>query len=466
MLWRIAFRNLFRNRRRSLMTMLAIAVGAIAIVLFGAFVGFIRVALKTFTIEKVGHLAVFRAGYFDYGGGNPAAFGIAGYGDIIRLIRDDPAIAAKLNVVTPTISLTGIAGNFAINASKTFFGTGFVPSDRDRMLRWDERQVFRNRRRPASGLRDDDEGRGIVGVGLARMLGLCQPLGLTDCPPRPPAMMAAPGGEPEPADIAALAQADRAASPGSGAPGEPRLDLLAATAAGAPNVVSLVVAGAEQQGARELDDNFIAMHFALAQRLLYGRGEPKATAIVLQLHRTEDLAAVRARLVQLFRERHLDLETRDFIERQPFYQQAIDMLDTIFLFIASIMGIIVLFTVVNTMGMSVMERTNEIGTSRALGVRRGGIRRMFVLEGAMLGALGATVGIVLAELIGMTFNAAGLTWVPPGYAAPSPLRVLTSGVWPLLGGAWLGLVAMATVAAVVPANRAARLKVVDALRHV
>jgi putative ABC transport system permease protein len=44
--------------------------------------------------------------------------------------------------------------------------------------------------------------------------------------------------------------------------------------------------------------------------------------------------------------------------------------------------------------------------------------------------------------------------------------VLTSDVHGLLLGAWIGLVVMATVAAVVPANRAAQLKVVDALRHI
>ena len=464
--FKIAFRNIFRNRRRSLMTLLAIAVGAVAIVLFGEFVGFIRVALLTNTVENVGHLTVFRSGYFDYGSGNPTAYGIDDYQSVIRLIREDPEIKPKLNVITPTVSFTGIAGNFAINASKTFMATGFVPSDRDRMLRWDEQHVFRNRVWPQSRLHDDDETRGIVGVGMARVLGLCEKLGLKDCPPRPLATTTPAAAEPELADIAALAQADRDTSDAARVEAGPRLDLLAATATGAPNVISLFVSGAERQSARELDENFIALHFSLAQKLLYGRGERKAIAIVLQLHRTEDMATVRARLGAIFKTRKLDLEVRDFIERQPFYKQAVDMMDTIFLFISSIMGIIVLFTVINTMGMSVMERTNEIGTSRALGVRRSGIRRVFVIEGAILGALGATGGVALAQLIAIVFNHTGATWMPPGNSAPVPLRVLTTGVTPLLFGAWLGLILMATVAAVVPANRAARFKVVDALRHV
>ncbi len=465
MLLKIAFRNIFRNRRRSLMTLLAIAVGAIAIVVFGEFVSFIRTALETMTVESVGHLTVFRSGYFDYGGGNPAAYGISNYQDVIRLIADDPVIKPKLNVVTPTISLTGIAGNFAISASKTFLGTGFVPSDRDRMRHWDERGVFSRRSLRPLGLRDDDETLAVVGVGLARVLGLCQALGLADCPSRPPPPAAATG-EPEAADLAALARDARTSSPAAPSGVRPRLDLLGATATGAPNVMSVFVAGAERQGARELDENYVAMSFSLAQKLLYGRGEKQAAAIVLQLHHTADLDAVRTRLRTILADNHLDLEVRDFIERYPFYKQAVDMFDTIFLFISFIMGVIVLFTVVNTMGMSVMERTNEIGTSRALGVRRSGIRRVFVIEGALLGALGATVGVALAQGIAMGFNAAGFTWVPPGFAGRSPLRVMTSGIGWLLVGAWAGLVLMATLAAVIPASRAARLKVVDALRHV
>ena len=89
------------------------------------------------------------------------------------------------------------------------------------------------------------------------------------------------------------------------------------------------------------------------------------------------------------------------------------------------MGVIVLFTVVNTMSMSVMERTNEIGTARAMGVRRSGIRRQFLIEGWMLGVIGATAGVILATLIATWFNHLGITCMPPGQARPVPLVLLT-----------------------------------------
>jgi len=90
---KIAFRNILRNGRRSLMTLLAIAVGGISMVLFGEFVGFVRASLETNAVQNVGHLTVYRKGFFDYGAGNPAAFGIDDYGGVMRLIAGDPVIA-------------------------------------------------------------------------------------------------------------------------------------------------------------------------------------------------------------------------------------------------------------------------------------------------------------------------------------------------------------------------------------
>jgi putative ABC transport system permease protein len=468
LLLKIAARNVARNARRSLMTLSAVAVGFMAIGLFGEFMAYITTGFQTTTVERSGHLSVFHSGYFDFGAGNPAAYGISSYADVIDLIAGDPSIADHVAVITPTVTLFGIAGNFDIDASKTFFGLGVVPADRDRMLRWDEYGLMTNRPPVTSGLKDDVEGEGIVGVGLARILGLCAPLAVPDCkaPPPPPKPAAAPGGGvPAGLDIDELAHRDAPARDES-RDRRPRIDLLAATAGGAPNVMTLTVTKAERQGIKELDDNFVAMHLHLAQQLLYGRGEHKAVAIVLQLKRTEDMAPIRDRLNALFHDKGLDLEVRDFTELQPQYNQVIGLFGAIFSFIAIVMGTIVLFTVVNTMSMSVMERTDEIGTARAMGVRRSGIRRQFLLEGWLLGAFGATVGLVLTELAAVVINHAGLTWTPPGQAAAIPFRLLTSGVAPLLVGVWLALVAVATLAALMPANRAARMTVVDALRHV
>lgn len=464
MLLKIGLRNILRNRRRSAVTGLAVAVGAVALLVFGAFEAFIFAGLETGAVQNSGHLTVFRTGYFLYGAGNPAAYGIDDYKTAMRIIGEDAELKPLLNVVTPTLSLFGIAGNFSgeNDAAKTFFGLGVIPSDRERLRQWNEYGAGRPYV-PDKRLADDDDSRGIIGVGLARILNLCAALKVANCP-APPAARPPAAAAPAKEDFSDLVAGDLASE--KRPPALPRIDLLAATAGGAPNVVSLYLTGAEPLSVKEADDNYIGMHLALAQQLLYGRGEHKVTGIVLQLRRSEDMGRARARLQALFKEKGLDLEVRDFAELAPNYTQIVNFFRSMFLFIAVIMGVIVLFTVVNTMTMAVMERTNEIGTTRAMGIRRAGIRRQFLLEGSLLGAIGATAGVMLALLIAAVVNRSGLTWTPPGNANPVPLLLYLGSARGLLIGTWLGLVVVSTVAALIPANRAARLAVVDALRHV
>ncbi len=461
MLYRIAFRNILRNRRRSTMSMLAIGVGAIAMLLFGAFVAAIILGLRTRTIESGGHLTVYKNGYLDFGSGNPGAYAIDHYADVMSLIRNDPQLKPMLAVVTPRVLMYGVAGNFPADRSKTFFGVGFVPSDRDRMNRWDEYGLRKGRPPDVLNMSDDDASRGVIGAGLARILGLCETLKLGHCPKMPQAEAAKAAAT---RDFSALKDSD------TGANGQqdtlPRIDLLAATAGGAPNVVTLRIGDTTTEAVKEIDDSYVGLPLPLAQQLLFGRGEQKVTSIVLQLNRTTELPAARARLQALFAEHHLDLEVRDYTQLNPMYLQVIAMFGAIFSFISVVMGVIVLFTVANTMSMTVVERTTEIGTLRAMGVQRGGVRSQFLVEGLLLGVIGASVGVVLAIILAGVINGAGLHWTPPGYSTPVPLRLLISAVPQLLAGAWIALVAMAALAALLPATRAARMTVVNALRHV
>ena len=87
-------------------------------------------------------------------------------------------------------------------------------------------------------------------------------------------------------------------------------------------------------------------------------------------------------------------------------------------------------------------------------------------EGLLLGVIGALVGIAAALGVAWLINHAGLTWLPPGQVDPVPLTVRVWGETRLLLGTGLGLALVATVSAWWPARRAARMLIVDALRHV
>ena len=164
LLLKIAFRNMLRNLRRSLMTGSAVAAGALALLLFGGFAAYIFAGLETNNVQRIGHLTVFRAGYFLLGAGNPAAYGIEHYRDVIALIERDPVVGPMINVITPTQSLVGIAGNFSggVEASKTFLGTGLIPSNRERMRQWDEFRASAGYV-PDRRMSDEDPSRGEIG---------------------------------------------------------------------------------------------------------------------------------------------------------------------------------------------------------------------------------------------------------------------------------------------------------------
>jgi putative ABC transport system permease protein len=456
----LALRNLLRNRRRSLTTLLAMMVGAVTILVFGGYSRNVTYGLQTGFVIRSGHLQIQRKDYFLYGTGNPAAYGIADYQRVIEVVARDPLLAPMLAVVTPTISLGGIAGNFAAGVSRTVIGSGVVVEDRNRMRRWNDYQL--PMKLAPSPLTGTAENAVVIGIGVARVLELCQPLGVPNCPPR--AKQQAAGAQ-APADVAALAALE--ARPAAKA-GEARIELLAANVHGAPNVASLVAVKAEQQGFKELDDMLVGMHLAQAQRLLYGSDRPQATAVVLQLMHTRQIPAAKARLAELLSStlQGEPLEVQDFEVLNPFYGQAVGMFAAIFGFMAVLIGAIVLFTVGNTMSMAVMERTAEIGTLRAMGLRRSGIRRLFVLEGLLLGLFGAAAGVAAALGVAALVNHSGLTWLPPGQVDPVPLTVRVWGEAALILGTAAGLTLVAVVSAWWPARRAARMHIVDALRHV
>lgn len=465
----LAWRNLLRNRRRSMTTLLAMVIGVVAILLFGGYSGNINLGLQTGFVRDSGHLQIQRQDYFLYGTGNPAAYGIRDYQRVIEVIKADPVLAPMLTVVTPTLSLGGIAGNFSAGVSRTVVGNGIVVDEQNQLRLWNDYQ-FPDEARP-SPLSNTAQNAASIGVGVARVLQLCEALQVNDCPQAkapPNTTTAAADAASAPDDISALSELEAAPKSSGAAEAGARIELLAANTHGAPNVAALQVVKAELLGVKELDDMSITLHLKQAQQLIYGNDAPQVTAIVLQLKHTEQIAAAQARLNQLLQTefKSLSLEVHDYATLNPSYGQITGMFAAIFSFITLLIGAIVLFTVGNTMSMAVVERTVEIGTLRAIGLRRGGIRRLFVCEGVLLGLVGAGLGVVLALLFAYIINHSGLSWMPPGNTDPVPLTVRVWGEPNMILGTAIGLLLVAAISAWWPARRAAQLNIVDALRHV
>ncbi len=459
----IALRNLLRNRRRSLATLLALAIGAAALLLFGGYIANIRYSMQTAYVRTGGHLQVQHADFFLYGSGNPTAYGIVDVDRLLATIRDDEILKTMIAVATPALQFLGIAGNYDAGVSRTVLGIGYVAPDIARMRDWNDFDIKIGF--PPFKLNGAAPDAALVGVGLARVLLLCEPLGIEDCPrPEPEAKSA---GASLPGDIAALAASVGGTPSPVPALGHARLELLASQSRGSPNVAAVKVLAAESQGFKELDEILVVLQLPQAQKLVYGRSPPRATALMIQLAHTSQMPLAAERLREILKIAAPDqkLSVLDFETLNPFYVQSIQLFNTIFGFIFLLIGGIVLFMVSNTMTAAVVERTVEIGTLRAVGLRRQGIRNLFVAEGLLLGVAGALVGAASALLVAFVVNLAELTWLPPGSSQPLPLNISVWGESGMLVGTVLGLIAIATVSAWWPAFRAAKLSIVDALRH-
>jgi len=144
----------------------------------------------------------------------------------------------------------------------------------------------------------------------------------------------------------------------------------------------------------------------------------------------------------------------------------IGMLDDMFLYIEGILGLFGLIALVvasmgvaNTMIMAVYERTKEIGILKAIGAKESTIRTLYSIEAGFNGFLGALLGTAIAGVAGALINAfAGQAFGLAGFSFTS------FPYWLIIGAIIFGTV-LALIAGILPANRAARLDPILALRH-
>lgn len=404
---KLAVRNVFRNRRRTVITLAAMAFGAAAVILFGGFVNAIYWGVRESTIRsQVGHIQLYRKGFSDKGTLAPYDY----------LIRDYPGLRRDLQsiehvkTVTARLGLSGLVSTG--DTTTSFVGSGVVPEGEtglSSLATIVEGQELTSR-----------DPRGVtLGVGLARAFGV------------------KPGDD---------------------------LTLLTTTRAGSINALAVKVRGIWESGEKAYDDRFLRASLPEVQRLLdLEQGEVQS--VVLLLDRTESTAVVRDRIARLIRERGLDLEMKTWEDLALRYHQVRELFGRIFGILTLIVSIMVVFGITNTMTMAIFERTREIGTVMALGTRRRGVVSMFVLEGVALGALGGILGVLLGVVLAKVVSALGIQ-LPPPPGSTRGFPVLIFVVPDVLAQAFRLSIITATLASLYPAWRASRLDVVEALRHV
>lgn len=230
------------------------------------------------------------------------------------------------------------------------------------------------------------------------------------------------------------------------------------------NSLNMTVVGIVDGGLRELDQHLINMSIEDAQRLL---DTDKITLMSVKLKAGSDPASFVHRL-----QAALDAAGFKDVEVIPWRQhtigvyfesaeQILRVFRNLFMVIIVIIGVL---SVANTMRKSVNERIREIGTLRSIGFFRRHLVSMFSLEALFLSVIACGVGLVLTMVISESVSHMGFTYRAGITAVPVLLKVLYAPrAWVVSG---LALTILATITGWYCSLKASNMVIADAMRHV
>jgi len=408
----IALRNLGRNRRRTLLSLLVVACGAAALILTAGFVRFSFEGLAEAIIRGgLGHLEVAPAR--DVEGAASALERSArpptwpDWQGVRETIEGRPHVLAA----GAFIQFAGVVNHG--DRSTPFLG-GAVEPDRERRMGIEVK--LRGGRDLAAEPPPEGSDEVLLGVGLAHALG---------------------------------------AGPGD------TVVLVATTAAGSIAAMDVTVRGLVTTGLQELDGRILKTHVVTAQRLI---GTSSVSALVVGLDDAARAPAARADLLSLSALSHGDFAVLDWQTRAPFYRQVRALYGGIFVFLGALVFALVTLATSNTLLMSVLERVREFGTLRAIGTSRVQVAALVVLEALWLGVLGGGIGGGVGWGLSALINGLRIRMPPPPGAA-DPLELALKSEPADFALALVFMVVVLGVASLVPALRVVRLRIVEALGH-
>jgi len=400
----LALRNTTRNTRRTLFTLISITIGCAAMICFAAFINFTFEGLRETMIRtQLGHFQVFRQGYFEKRHADKTAI----------LIEDITALEMALaevdyvTTVTSRLSFAGIGGTGGASLNIQLVGV-----DPDREMEFADFEVVVEGR----NLRPGDETAGVIGADLKLGLG---------------------------AEVGDW------------------VTVLTTTLDGVFNAVEFQIVGVVNTGSKAYDAVFAKVPIGLAQSALGTQGVER---MIVPLDDTAHMPTATRQLTSALAGLNADFETRSWEQLAEFYGSVVALYTGLFRVFAVIVVVVVVFSVVNTMTMSVLERTSELSALRAMGATGRVIIAMILLEGVILGLVGAALGFALSVAIAAGIDRLGGIEMPPppamsqGYQAFLNIRAEDVALAVAIS------IFAALLSSIIPAVSGRRINIVEGLR--
>jgi putative ABC transport system permease protein len=409
-LFKIAVRNLFRYKRRTLLTVSLITIGVVFVLVFISISGSFRnMIVGQITDSMLGHLQVHRRGYVASIDNLPLNLNPPPQAmrKLESVLRDLPEVAAY----SPRIKFGGMFSNFTETTNIRL--NGVYPEQ-------EFRTVPLLPTRLKMGKAELKKGEIWIPELLARGMGLKI-------------------GDPV---VVVATNKDGSVN-------------------GKQFTVSGVLESATGPGGR---DGYVHLQDALETLRM---ADIEISEMAIRLKDFSKLGAVTQKLEEILSKEVTSkgqpiFEVHSWEKLSPFYNIA-RMIEVMTFFIKLMLIAVVLISIMNVMIMAVYERIREIGTIAAIGTLPGKILSMFVMEGFCLGVSGAVVGNIIGLIVILILNFAGLKFdfgmqkdlVLAATIAPRDL-LMTSGI----------VILVAVVASLQPALKASRMEPIKALRHV
>jgi len=400
----LALRNLARHRRRTAIALAAIAFGVIALLLVGGFIEWAFWGMREGVIQsRLGHIQLTRPGYFELGTADPYNYLLP---DDLGETVDLQAVP-EISIVSPRLAVAGLISHDEVTTG--FIGEGVDP-DKDAAL---SRHLI-----ISEGERLDahDPNGLLLGAGLAETLGV-------------------KAGD--------------------------AVVMLVTPRSGGVNGIDATVRGVFHSASKEFDASALRMPIETAKKLLRVTG---AHTWVILLNQTENTDRVLHELRNRYPEAQTQVAFTPWYRLADFYNKTVKLFSRQMDMVRLVVALIIVLSISNTLVMTVIERTGEIGTLMAIGYRRRYILQLFVSEGVLLGIIGGGLGAGIGVLLGIIISAIGIPMPPPpGVDVQFAGKIMIT--WPMVAGVIALALSTTLLGSLYPAWKASRLEIVNALRH-